>query len=234
MTLHLFFNYLIINFPCCRLLFLPLLHLHTPPSCLPRRACWLCILRLCGRPGTAVTLTLALCVSDSRWPLEHNDFLTASVLTVEPGNGGGQRQGQSKREEWKIQICVQICVCCAWHRRRSRRRIFNPTDTQHTTQIHFVRCVWRPSGSRRWTQLFCTILRIPLGVFVHCFGNTSESTLLSRPVRLYLFLTGALQEQQIKIKQRLYFLLAIEILFSYFLIFFLSTCNNCLQRHKQN
>lgn len=100
-----FFNYLIIHFPCCRLLLLALLHFHpptlpTPPSCVEPADSgswdsaggpvpqWLW-------PWLCASLWLSLTFG-AQW-LPHNLSTHSS-----PGEWRSQRQGQSKREEWKI------------------------------------------------------------------------------------------------------------------------------------
>lgn len=188
MALHLFFffNYLIIHFPCCLLL----LHLLLPPSCTKPddSGSWGCAGGPVPQwlwPWLCASLTLAdLSGTMTSSQPRHSRFRRG----MEGESDKGSQRGRSEKLKY---VCWSV-----WS--SSSIVVFDPADTKHTIQMHLVRRVWRPSGSRRWTQLFRTILRIPLGVFVLRFGNTSEAAWLSRPVCLVLFLTGALPEQQIK------------------------------------
>lgn len=139
-------------------------------------------------PWLCASLWLSLTFG-AQW-LPHNLHAHSSV-GERRGSSKGSRRGRSEKFKYECRYVRDTAAAAA------AASLVPPKHNKQHKYI-LVRCVWRPSGSRRWTQLFCTILRIPLGLFVHCFGNTSEAARLSRPPCLILFLTGALQEKQIK------------------------------------
>ena len=130
-TEKVFFAFILHNFCVCQLFLLcslyQLLFLH--PSLFP----WIFLSQLwfswlsrtvlpCGRTITAVTLTLALCVSDSLWPLGTmaplTTFLAASTLTVSQRMDGEKRacdggEWGAEWEQWEEggKVCVYVCVC---------------------------------------------------------------------------------------------------------------------------